>query len=67
MGQNKYSPELIEQVLKELESTGDIELVSRKHNVPTHAIYRHRRERLKAPSTSKDNRIKELSKELKVS
>jgi predicted RNase H-like nuclease (RuvC/YqgF family) len=64
MAKNKYSPALIEQVLKELDITGDIELVSRKHNVPPHAIYRFRREKLKAPSASKENRIKELSKEL---
>lgn len=64
MGREKYSSELIEQVLKDLESTGDVSLVSQKHSIPAHAIYRFRREKLKAPEISKDKKIKVLSKEL---
>lgn len=64
MSRVKYTPELIGQVLKDLESSGDVNLVSQKHGVPTHAIYRFRRNKLNAPEISKDKKIKELSKEL---
>lgn len=64
MGRLKYSSELIEQVLGDLTATGDIQLVSKKHGIPTYAIYRFRREKLKAPEISKDKKIRELSKEL---
>jgi transposase-like protein len=64
MTRTKHSSDLIEQVLKDLESTNDLGLVSRKHGVPTHAFYRFRRERLKGPEVSKDKKIKELSQEL---
>jgi hypothetical protein len=64
MSQIKYSPELIEQVLKDFESTNDINLVCHKHKIPAHAVYRFRRDRLKAPEISKDKKIRELSKEL---
>jgi hypothetical protein len=40
MERGKYSSVLIEQVLKDFEPTGDINLVSQKHSVPTDAIYR---------------------------
>jgi hypothetical protein len=61
MARAKYSPELIEQVLKDFESTRDINLVSQKHGVPTHAIYRFRGDKLNAPEISKDKKIKELA------
>lgn len=64
MGQVKYSEELVQQVLSELESTGDVHLVSRKFGVPVHSIYRFRRQKLKTPEALKDKKIKELSKEL---
>lgn len=38
MTRTKYSSDLIEQVLKDLESRNDLALVSRKHGVPTHAF-----------------------------
>ena len=60
----KHILDLMEQVLKDLESTNDLGLVSSKYGVPNHAIYRFRRERLKAPEVSKDKKIKELSQEL---
>ena len=65
MGKAKYSDELIELVLKDLDETRDIDLVSSKHNVPKHAIYRFRRTRLKAPEINKDKQISRLNKELK--
>jgi predicted RNase H-like nuclease (RuvC/YqgF family) len=64
MSQIKYSPELIEQVLKDLESTKDVSLICQKHKIPAHAVYRFRRDKLKAPEISKDKKIRELSKEL---
>jgi hypothetical protein len=64
MSQIKYSPELIEQVLKDFESTNDVSLVSQKHKIPAHAVYRFRRDRLKAPEISKDKKIRELTREL---
>lgn len=64
MSKVKYSPELIEQVLKDLKATNDLKLVSRKYSIPTHAIYRFRRDNLNAPEISKDKKIRELSKEL---
>lgn len=64
MGQIKYSEELVKQVVSDFESTGDIHLVSRKHGVPAHSIYRFRRQKLKTPEASKDKKIKELTKEL---
>ena len=64
MGREKYSTELIEQVIKDFKSTNDVNLISQKHGVPIHAIYRFRREKLKAPEVSKDKKIKELSKEV---
>lgn len=65
MAKEKYSPELKEQVLKDLDEVGDIGLVCQRHNVPKHAVYRFRRERLKCPSINKDQKIKSLNKELK--
>lgn len=64
MAKTKYKPELIEQALADLESTGDVSSVAQKYNIPVHAIYRFRRDKLKAPELSKDKKIKELSKEL---
>ena len=64
MSRRKYTEELIEIVLKDLESTADPQAVSERHNVPVHAIYRFRRERLAAPEISKDKKIRELTKEL---
>jgi transposase-like protein len=60
----KYSPELIEQVLKDLQSVKDVNIVSEKHGIPPHAIYRFRRDKLKSPEISKDKKIKELTTEL---
>jgi transposase-like protein len=65
MIQIKYSEEQREQALKELEACGDINLVSRKFNIPTHAIYRFRREKLKSPQASQAQEVKRLTKELK--
>lgn len=65
MAKEKYSPELKEQVLKDLDEVGEIDLVCQRHNVPKHAVYRFRRERLKSPSINKDQQIKSLNKELK--
>ena len=64
MSRKKYSPELIAQVLNDLNSTGDINIVSQKHGVPVHAIYRFRRDSLKEPEVAKEKKIKELTKEL---
>lgn len=64
MAKTKYKPELIEQALADLESTGDAASVAQKHNIPVHAIYRFRRDKLKAPELSKDKKIKELAKEV---
>ena len=64
MGREKYSAELIEQVIKDFKSTNDVNLISQKYGVPIHAIYRFRRKKLKAPEVSKDKKIKELSKEV---
>ena len=61
----KYSPELKEQVLKDLDEVGDINVVCQKHNIPKHAVYRFRRDRLKSPILNKDRTIKELNKELR--
>ncbi len=60
----KYSPELIEQVLKDLESTSDAALVAQRHGVPKHAVYRFRCDKMKGPEISKDKKIKELSRQL---
>lgn len=65
MAKEKYSPELKEQVLKDLDEIGDINVVCQKHNVPKHAVYRFRRSRLNSPSLNKDKQIKSLSKELR--
>lgn len=58
---HKYLEEQREQALKELEACGDINLVSRKLNIPTHAIYRFRREKLKS-QVSQAQEIKRLTK-----
>lgn len=65
MAKEKYSSELKERVLKDLEEIGDIDIVCQRHNVPKHAVYRFRRTRLNSPSINKDRKIKALSKELK--
>jgi hypothetical protein len=64
MPKTKYKPELIEQALADFESTGDVSSVSQKYKIPIHAIYRFRRDKLKAPELSKDKKIKELTKEV---
>ena len=64
MSRLKYSPELVAQALNDLESTGDVNLVSQKYQIPNHAIYRFRRDKLKAPEISKERKIKELSQKL---
>ena len=65
MSRVKYSPEQRTQALKELEECKDVDLVSRKLDIPKHAIYRFRREQLKSPQESKDKQIKLLNQELK--
>ena len=65
MAKEKYSSELKEQVLKDLDEVGEIDLVCQRHNVPKHAVYRFRRARLKSPSINKEQQIKSLNKELK--
>lgn len=67
MSQIRYSKEQRAQALKELEATGDVNLVARKLNIPAHAIYRFRRERVNSPQISKDKELKRLNKELKES
>ncbi len=64
MAREKYSIELISQVLKDFSSTGDVNLASQKYGVPTHAIYRFRRDTLKSPEISKDKKIKKHTQEL---
>lgn len=65
MSKEKYMPELKERVLKDLDEVGDIKIVCERHNVPKHAVYRFRRERLNRPSGNKDLKIKSLNKELR--
>jgi transposase-like protein len=65
MAKQKYSAELKEQVLKDLDEVGDIDAVCNKHNVPKHAVYRFRRARLESPSINKDRMIKALNRDLK--
>lgn len=64
MAREKYPPELVDQILKDFKETNDVHLVSRKYDVPEHAIYRFRRESLKSPEISRDKKIKELKKDL---
>ena len=54
MSQNKYSPELRAQVIKDFENTSDAKLVAARHSIPEHAVYRIRREQLASPGLSKD-------------
>jgi transposase-like protein len=61
MSQNKYSPELRAQVIKDFEQTADAKLVATRHSIPEHAVYRIRREQLASPGLSKDKKIRELS------
>ena len=64
MSQNKCSPELRAQVIKDFEQTSDAKLVAAHHSFPEHAVYRIRREQLASPVLSKDKKIRELSQEL---
>lgn len=64
MSKIKYTPELRAQIIKDLESTNDVKLVAKKHSVPEHAVYRIKRENLRAPEIAKEKKIKQLTKEL---
>ncbi len=65
MGKKVYSAGQIDAVLADFESVGNIALVSRKHGIPRHAIYRFRRMRELDPVGVKNQKIKQLSKDLK--
>lgn len=64
MSREKYSPELKAQILKDLEETRDVGLVSQRHGVPRHAIYRFKRDALIPPGVNKDKLLKQKEKEL---